>query len=642
MASVENKLHRDGLLAAIGGQDSGRNASLLHPTQYSFGVNVMCRGGYLKTRYGIKKHTLDFENDEQQDWYEDNLFQGADAFVLNETTGMLVGSVGGRIFKIDVLNGFQASDITPVRGTATASNFISPPTGGSVTVSVADNSTIHVGYPLTIGDGRYLVTAKAIGQITITNLDATPGVLFASGTPVYYLRPNSSLLPHIWTLQAENYFLIQNGSDACIIYDGATSRRSVRSGLKLEVPTGTSMCYANGRIHVAVNRREIELGDIYGGPTSIIDFTETLYLAEGGKFRVPKDITALKVAPVLDTSLGQGPVQIHTTEGIYTLNLPVDRLRWKDLTTPIQTVSLINYGATSQFGTVVVNGDAFFRATDGLRSFIMARRDFGTWGNVPVSREMSRILSDDDTKFLQHGSAVLFDNLLLFTVNPLPIESGRAAYWQGLGVLDFDLISSMGQRSPPVYAGMWNGVNVMQIVKGTFAGVDRCFLFVRSEEGVNELWEMDPKSRFDNECGRIKCRVETRAMDFGMPKGLHQLHSAEVWVDQVHGEVDFSLQFRRDQSPCWVDWGTPKTACAVNRECAVGEGDCFGFKTFQPGYKTRIGFGRPPDSCEAYANSPDALGYEHEFAIEWEGYARLKSFIVKAYERTETAAPPCE
>lgn len=640
--ATEKKLHRDGLLAAIGGQDSGRNTSLLHPTQFALGVNVMCRGGYLETHYGFKNRPFIFENDEQEDWFLENLFQGGDFFAPQPWTPMFIVSIGGRIFKIDVLDAYQVSEITPERGTSTTATFISPGTGSSIVVAVADNAIIHVGFPLTISSGRYMVTAKAFGTVTLTNLDATPGVNILSGTPVYYLNPNPSLLPRVWTLQAETYFLIQNGSDACIIYDGATARRAVRAGDKLEVPTGTAMCYHDKRIHVAVNRKEIELGDIYGGPTTIIDFTEQIYLAEGGKFRVPKDITALVVAPVLDTSLGQGPVQIHTIDGVYTLNLPVNRLRWKDLTTPIQTVSLINFGATSQYGTVIVNGDTFFRATDGLRSVIMGRRDFNSPGNTPLSREMTKVMGRDDKKFFQYSSATLFDNLLLFTINPLPLESGRSAYWQGLGVLDFDLISSMSGKSPPVYPGIWTGVNVMQILKGTFRGEERCFVFVRNAAGHNELWEVDPKSRFDNECGRIKSRVETRAMDFGMPKSPHDIFSGELWVDRVEGTVDFKLQFRKEQSPCWVDWAAEaRQVCAVVRECEVPEGECFNFKTFSPGFKTRIGFGQPPDGCEDYSETPDRVGYEHEFAIDWEGHARVKAFIVKAFEKEDSAAPVC-
>jgi hypothetical protein len=638
----EPKILRDGVLSVIGGMDSGLNPALLQPTQAAWISNGMVRGGFLETRYGFKDKPLIFENEEQQSWYEDNLFQGGDFFDPTGTNPMFISSVGGRIFKIDVLNGYQVTEITPVKGTTTSTSFISPPVGTSVIIGVSDNALIHVGYPVTIKDGRYLVTAKsATGTITITNYDATPGVNVGSGTPVYYLSPNPSLLPRIWTLQAEQYFLIQNGSDPCIIYDGATCRRAVRTGQKLEVPTGTSMAYWQGRIWVAVNKKEIEAGDIFGGPTSILDFTETLYLAEGGRFRVPSNagnITALRVLPTLDTSLGQGPLQIHTGTSVSTLNLPVNRARWKDIDGPVQPIGLINYGALSDYGTIAVNGDVWFRASDGLRSFILARRDFGSWGNVPASREMQRVLESDDEQFLQYGSAVLFRNLLLFTVNPLPINSGRAAYWRGLGVLDFDLLSSMSGKSPPVYAGLWNGVNVMQVVKGKFNGKERCFLFVRNSNDENELWEMDPDDRFDNDGGRIKTVVETREMDFGKPFSIHEIESAELWIDRIEGKVDFNLDYRKDQHPCWKDWGVADV-CAVARECTTT--GCFNFPTLQPGYRTRIGFGMPPDTCDESDNRPSRLGYTHAVRLEIEGRARIKALIVKARERSEAPYPDC-
>lgn len=635
-------IFRDGLLSLMGGMDSGRNTSLLQPTQAALLVNLMVRGGFAETRYGFKNRLLIFENDEQEDWYKTHLFQGGDFFAPIEETPMLITSVGGRIFKIDVLNKYQVTEITPVRGTATDGTFISPAVGGSITIGVTDNSTIHVGYPITIGSGRYMVTAKGFATITITNLDATPGVNVLTTTPVYYLHPNPSLLPRIWTLQAENYFIIQNDSDAAIIYDGATARRSVRTGSKLEVPTGTSMAYWQGRIWVAVNGKEIEAGDIYGGPTTIIDFTETTYLNEGGRFRVPSgagNITALRVLPAIDASLGQGPLQVHTKTSVSTLNLPVTRDRWKDVDQSVQPMVGLGYGAMSDRSTIPVNTDMFLRAYDGIRTVRMARQEqSGSWGNTPISREMQRILENDDQSFLQYGSATLFDNLLLFTVNPLPFLSGRAAYWQGLGVLDFDLISSMGQKSPPVYAGVWNGVNVMQILKGTFKGKERCFLFVRNAEFENELWEVDPTSRFDNDCGRIEWVIESRAMDFQHPLSLHELQSAEMWVDKIEGKTDFTLEFRHDQSPCWTPWpaGEP-SVCAKAVECEPEEGNCFNFKTFQTGFATRIPFNQPPDTCDEFDGRQARLGYVHEIRVSGSGRARLKALLVKAYAKTERA-----
>ncbi len=642
-----NKLRIDGIRSLIGGMNSGIDPNLLPPSMAAMLINVLVRGGFAETRYGFPEWPFVFENDEHQEWFEDNLFQGAEFFDPTGRDPMFVASVGGRIWKIDVLNDFRVSEITPVNGTTTSADFLSPPLDSSTTVSITDTTNIYVGYPVTIGTGSYMVTAKTLTTITATNLDATAGANVASGTPVYFLLPNPSLLPKTWMLQAEGFFLIQNGLDGCIIYDGATARRAVRSGQKLEVPTGTAMAYWQGRIWVAVNKRNIEAGDIIGqtqpGATTIIDFTEATYLNEGGPFRVPSgagDITALKVLPVLDTSLGQGALQVHTENGISTINLPVDRDRWKDVDSLIQPIALLGAGATSDKSTWPVNMDMFFRAPDGVRSYRMSRQDqAGTWSNTPISREMNRVLEHDHEKFLQHSSAAVFRNLLLFTVNPLPFNSGRAAYWRGLGVLDFDPISSMGQKAPPVWTGLWQGVNIMQIVKGTFRNAERCFLFVRNAENKNEIWEVDPEHRFDGVDGKIRCRIESRGLNFGTEEP-HNLQSALLRIDQLHGEADFRLYYRPDASPCWLTWGEEKTRCATVRECEVTE-ECQDLTEFQPGYKTKIGWGQPDNTCEEFDNKPARLGYVHEVALEWDGWARIKLLRIKANEESESSHPDC-
>lgn len=647
MATNSRHLLIDGFRSLIGGMHSGINTVLLTAVQAAFLINVMVRGGFAETRYGYKERGLNFENDEQLRTFEDDLFQGAEFFDPTGKNPMIVASVGGRIWKIDVLQDYAVSDITPVAGTTTSADFISPPVGSDATISVSDTTNIHIGYPVVIGASRYMVTAKTLTTITATNLGASAGPNVTSGTPVYYLLPNPSLLSKTWMLQAEGYFLIQNGLDGCIIYDGATARRAVRNGTKLEVPTGTAMAYWNGRVWVAVNKREIEAGDIFGGPTTLIDFTETTYLAEGGRFRVPSgagDITALKVLPVIDATLGQGPLQIHTRTSISTLNLPVNRDRWKDIDQPVQPLVGLGYGGTSDWSTVQVNTDMFMRATDALRSYRMARQEQqSTWANTGISREMNRVLVNDDEKFLQYSSAVVFRNLLLFTVNPLPFNSGRAAYWRGLGVLDFDPISGMGTKSPPVYAGLWQGVNVMQIVKGTFRGKERCFMFVRNADNKNELWEIDPESRFDGEAGKIRCRIESRALDCGKPDTLHNMQSALLRIDRLQGEVGFRLYYRPDDYVCWTQWGNQKTRCTTARTCDPASetqvGTCYEPSPKQPGYRTKIGWGQPAGACEPGDKKPLRLGYTHELALEWNGAVRIKMLRAKANEEAESAHP---
>lgn len=643
MATREPRLLRDGFLSLPGGIDSGRSTNLLAPTKAAYASNVSFRGGFARTRHGFKKRTLDFATDEVRDWFTDQFYQvGGDVYYPEGNNPRIIVSVGGRIFSIDVLDDYKVTDLTPIKSTTTTSAFTSPAVGSTATVDVTSADTILVGSPATIGGGTYTVTVIANNTLTIRNNSALPGVNVASGTPVYFLDRNAGNLPTIWTKQAEKWFVIQNGSGAAILYDGATARRAKLDGANREVPTGTAMEYWQGRLWVAVNGREIAAGDIAGGPSDVIKFTETQYLAEGGKFRVPKnagEITAIVATAVLDTSLGQGPLQVFTETTISTLNLPVNRARWKDLDSPLQTAGLINYGATSQHSTVIVNSDVFFRAKDGVRSFVIAQREFGTWGNTPLSREMRRAIAEDTQALLRHGSAVLFDNRLFMTVSPLPYSYG--AYWRGLGVLDFDLLSGIGEKAPPTWEGSWNGANILQILKGTFTDTERCFMFVRNSDGENELWEMDPNDRFDNDRGRITSFVETRAMDFSKPLDLKRMEAGELWIDNVEGEVDITLKYKPDQYPCWGDWGTAE-ACSTVRSCATNSAGCLTLKNYKPGYKPRIGFGQPPDDCESLDNKPFRNGYQFEARIEWTGSAQIKTALFKATELSEPTTATCD
>lgn len=638
--TVETKIVRDGFLSLLGGMDSGRNPSLLQADQAAFLLNCMVRGGFAENRYGYKQRRFNFTNSEVETWYTTKLFQGY-AEYRNDFTSFFVVSVGGRIFKLDVLRDYAVTEITPTSTTTTTANFISPSIGSTIVVTVTDASEIFPGYPITIASGRYAVNSKALNNLNLTNIDAEAGINVTSGTAVYFLDANNPNRPIIWTLQAEQYLIIQDGSDAAIIFDGATARRA--STAAQEIPTGTAMAYWQGRIWVAVGGgREIAAGDIVDGPTDILSFTEEIYLAEGGRFRVPSNlgtITAMQVLPVLDTSLGQGPLNIFTETSISTLNLPVTRALWKDITQPLQTVALLNYGAKSQNSTVVINGDVFFRSQDGLRSFVQARREFGSPGNVPISREIHRIIKDDSTELLKFCSGILFDNLFLFTVSPLPLKYG--AFWRGLGVMDFDLISSLGQKAPPVWSGMWTGVNIMQIGKGAFDGIERAFLFTRNKDGENELWEIDPKSRFDNDCGRIKSVIESRSMDFGSPLSLNELGTAELWHEKLEGTTDFDLKWRPDQYPCWFDWA-PKESCAKTTQCPEDVEACFSFPTHKLGYKTRLSFQQPPDHCAEFEKRPARQGYQHQIRLQWEGHAQIKAFLIKALIKSEPPWGQCD
>lgn len=290
--------------------------------------------------------------------------------------------------------------------------------------------------------------------------------------------PNSSILPQAWIVQAENYIVVQDGQSKPFIFDGSTTRRAAGN----EVPVGSGpMAYGMLRLWVALGKSYIA-GDVAGGDTGVLKFTENDYIAEGGEFSLPMssgNITAMRFTATPNTSLGQGELLLVTPDAVFSNTAPVDRDAWKNLTQPIQTITLINNGGLSQASTILVNGDVFIRGRDGIRSVIQAVRYFNQWGNTPLSNEMNRVLNKDSQALLRFASAVEFDNRLLMTCQPVPLPDG--CYHTGLVALDFDLITSINEKQPPAYDGLWTGRNIYQIVKGRFNGVERCFAPCRSD-----------------------------------------------------------------------------------------------------------------------------------------------------------------
>ena len=315
-------------------------------------------------------------------------------------------------------------------------------------------------------------TGGYLYRIEITNAGAVVMDITPAGDP------NSSIIQQVWMQQAESYLVVQDGQSRPIIFDGSTTRRAEAD----EVPVGSGpMAYGMLRLWVAMGRNYVA-GDVAGGPTGVLKFTENDYIAEGGEFSLPMsagNITAMQFTATPNTALGQGELLIFTPDAVFSNTAPVDRDAWKNLVQPIQTITLINNGAQSQNSTALVNGDVFMRSRDGIRSVIQAVRYFQQWGNTPLSNELSRVLPKDDPTLLKYVSAVEFDNRLLMTCQPVPLTNG--CYFTGIASLDFEPITSMGEKQPPAYDGVWTGRQVYQLVKGRFAGVERCFAFCRSE-----------------------------------------------------------------------------------------------------------------------------------------------------------------
>lgn len=444
---------------------------------------------------------------------------------------------------------------------------------------------------------------------------------------------NNQYLKKTWFEQAAQYMVAQNGSDGAYIFDGTTGRRS--DILNNEIPSGRQMAYINGRLAVVLpNAREISIGDLaYVTSTSVLEFTEILRPAiDGGQpLSVPIEngpITALVATAQMDTTAGQGVLLAASAKSISTFNPIIQRSQWPNIT--LQSIALIGNGFLNS-DLAIVNGDVWGRSIDGWRSFIMARREFSTWGNRVQSQEVKRILNLESPQILANETFVYFDNRLLGCCTPMEVSGG--IYHKGIIALNFEGVSSITQTSTPAYDGLWTGLQPYGLVVGAIEGYERCFAFCRNRDGRNSLWEITKEYGHDDggESGTpIAAFMESRSFTFGSPVRWKQLQSSELWIDQLDGSVSFDLRYRPDQLPCWFSWWTG-TECATMSDCeTLDEFGCLIPTTFRSQYRSRINIGSPEDDCNDIDDTNSRFGYEFQIRLAWTGNCRIRTFVLYA------------
>lgn len=590
MAIVDRGRLVDGITALDGGMDSGRSPNLIAPNQVQYAGNVAFRGGFAKTRPAYKRINVTGFSTASAD-----KFQGCGYFDYED--GQIIFVAGGNTYKIE------------------------PPSSG---------------------------TDWACSDITNSK------TLSSTRDRVHMVQAENK----IGSGSATSHMVIQDGTSSPFIWDGSSA--SYASDTSNSVPTGTGpMAFGHGRLWVAKGRSYVG-SDIYGGSNGTLKFTENTYLAGGGAFSVPVsagDITAMRFAAAPNTALGQGELIVATDDAVFTVNVPLDRTSWSALSDPVQRVALINNGAMSHFSTELVNGDVFMRSRDGIRSVIQAVRDFNQLGNTPISSELHRIFKYDAAEYLKYSSGVLFDNRYLLT-SQSSYDNTKGVAYAGLVSLDFNQISSMKGKAPPAYDGFWTSevtrssvkhdLEVYQLVKGRFDGVERCFAFIRPKYlsgstvtyGDTELWEImrddslvvDDVDIVSGESvnNEITAEIETPSFDFNQIGAAKILESADLWVDNLTGgTVTFNADFHPDQYPCWVSWQN----WSVISESSSG--NCDDLVDYQRQYRARMRLGTPSSAEEPAVGKPFNYGWEFAARLSWTGRARVKLFRLNCRETQE-------
>jgi hypothetical protein len=571
MASPVDGMLKDGNLEFSGGQDAGKSPSMIDRNQVAAATNATFRNGKAAPRHGFLRRVLNFATPYDSATFRTAMFQHADFF---DGTGnpMLISVQGGHLWKIDVRT-WKVQEITPWSGR------------------------------------------------------------------------NSALIRQGWSVAAENYWIYQDNQSYPVIFNGAASRRS-NPALK-EIPVGNIMCYSQGRLIVALpDRMTFRVGDLVfgktGTTTDILEFTENDYLNEGGDlvarvFGAPSaygPITCIKAVAMENTQLGQGPVLVGTPNTVFTINLPFDRTTWKNLTSALQTVNPI-IGPLGQDSTVLVNSDVWYRALDGIRSYIMAQRDFqAAFANTPQSVEVNVTLEHDDLSLATFGSAVLFDNRLMMTVSPTPSTHG--VWHRGLAVIDFNLVSNLRGRSTPCWEGIWTGLKILKIKSCLVDGIPRCFIFSLSDGNEIELWEMIPGRRVDNVDTRIVWTMDLPSYNCGDPFAMKKLETGEIFIDEVSGQVDLNVEYRSDQNPCWSPWRS-FSFCATDQDCRVGTPPCSHPRNLKRQFRSKLKLYTPADDFDEINGRKHRTGYEFQPRLEITGACEVKQLRIAALPEPESA-----
>jgi hypothetical protein len=498
---------------------------------------------------------------------------------------------------------------TPIVGSLLG-GFVVPTVGSQVTTSLNPGAACHRGDIVWIGTGQYKIISTSVQpvptntNITVENITDTLSDPIPIGTQL-------STLPELPAGRALAYGM----------------------GLVCETMTdGVSFLYGDPVDSFSGSPQ-------YNYRDAVLKITQNDFIAGGGLFRVPGsagDIKAMQFCALLDVSLGQGPLQIFTPNSVFGCQVPVNRTNFASLTNPILTESLISAGGTSQNSVALANGDILFRSSDGfIRSLLMARLDFDRWSNTPISREMARVLNQENNSLLMFSTAAVFDNRFLMGTGLT--QSDRGVFSNSLIALNFDPVSSLRGTDESIYDGQWAGLNVLQLVSGFFSGASRCFAICLSQDltqiEIHEILPSDtPTSlNFDDGDQPIPCVLESPTLDFGDRKkgqrNYHRLSYGEIYVDSIVGPVQFQAFYKPDQWPNWVPWYSWTQTYTPNTD---------------PGFRPRIGLPMPDGTVfDTVNNRPLREGFWFQFKLVATGPYRFLGarFVADTIPQPEFAVP---
>jgi len=578
----------DGFMTLPLGMNEGIKPLLLvGKNQYQFGLNMSCRGGLLKTRPNF----IDTET-----VLPDGKYQGTTKFSLNSGDRFVV-----------VIDGY-----------------------------------IHTIYLNVTGITPYTVVSH--GQLLSPDVDK-----------VYFT-------------QADQYLLIQDGSSPVVAiveklhdFDTYSGRRDAAIVIPADrdttpildeegevtglgpvpfeaekggrIPIGTHMQYAHGRIYLVPKlvpgtdidgRRFFLAGDkiLPSDTINVLWFTDDAYLSNGGAIILPVEsgfIEGMGIVRASSSGTGYGSLVVFGRTGVSAFAVQASRQTWGEI--DFSSVLFFDSGTLSSRSILNVNSDLFYRDVNGIRTIRQTATEAeGALSNKPISNEVSKMLSADTGEALPYVSFAMADNRMLITTQPVTVNNEQC--FKGVISYDFASYYTSTESMPPVYDGVWTGLNFLEVLTARGESMDKwMYAFHKEADGGNRLFRLASEDAAYLDAGNTSpvVRVYTHPMDFQSSQDVKEFKAAELWIEDLKGEAEITVYYRIYGYKLWNRMNT----ITVNADMSDSD------SLPQSRWRMRLNV----DNKKAINTIDNVLttnGHIFEFCLEWTGHLELVRFQVLA------------
>lgn len=480
----------------IGGCNSLINPWLLPQNQYSWGVNIVNRGGIIQTRPGKQiKLTLP----------EGNL-QGAAYFEYNRERDTpkpyIVFAVDGVIYQYPI----------PENNV-----WVQP-----------KNATEWYGYRLT----------------GLTFRKNAAKIFFCSAVKQTGTTRNGDL--SIVTGGSYNVLMIQDGVTNCGYWDGVEQGHLNPSAPSYQTLPGTWMEYSGGRLWVARDNNVVysDLGD----PLTMLERTKT---DTGGDVVLQYPCTGLRNYQSPTSNQQRGILYVFTRKNTKTVaSYITDSTLWATTTGFVSDV-YTNIGCVAGRSIVNYSGLLWWFSNGGVISSDAAAAANLTSRIRYRDTEMTRSKSGlaDDLSSICAGS---IESYLLMSVPNNDVLNSHT--W----VLDYSTADQLNSQQPPAWNGVWTGTRPIEYITGEPFEVPRLFNasidYVAQGGSFNHIWEEFMPDRTDSyydvdpatqetylRHNPIYCCLETARAGDGM--ALKTFKYTEIDLMELGGTINFKVSY---------------------------------------------------------------------------------------------------